>query len=61
MAYGWPLQVALDLFGTLGEGAYTENDCCFRVAGTDAPDANARRHVFPADGSLDGIIPRTQD
>ena len=61
LACGWPLQVALDLFGTLGEGAYTENGCCFCVAGTDAPDANAQRHVFTADGFLDGITLWTRD
>ena len=61
LACGWPLQVALDLFGSLGEGAYTENGCCFCVAGTDAPDANARRHVFTADGFLDGITLWTRD
>lgn len=56
LACGWQLQPALDLFGTLGAGVYSENGCCFCVAGSAAPDASARRHVITAEGFQDGIL-----
>jgi hypothetical protein len=52
---GWALHIALDLFGSLGEGVYSTNGCCFCVDGARAPDDRAWRHVIAAEGFLDGI------